>query len=88
MKTLIIYESVRHGNTEKIAKAMAGVLEADLLKPDEIDAKILLEYDLIGFGSGIYFGKHHKRLLAFIDSLPKLNKKDSFSQLKAELQHG
>ena len=75
MKTLIIYESVHHGNTEKIAKAMAGILEADLLKPDEIDAKILLEYDLIGFGSGIYFGKHHKRLLAFIDSLPKLNKK-------------
>ena len=41
MKTLIIYESVHHGNTEKIAKAMAGILEADLLKPDEIDAKIL-----------------------------------------------
>jgi len=75
MKTLIIYESVHHGNTEKVVKIMASVLEADLLKPDEIDKKILFDYDLIGFGSGIYFGKHHKRLLDFINSLPPLNKK-------------
>jgi len=70
MKTLIIYELVHHGNTEKVVKIMASVLEADLLKPDEIDKKILFDYDLIGFGSGIYFGKHHKRLLDFINSLP------------------
>ena len=26
--------------------------------------------DLVGFGSGIYFGNHHKTLLAFAESLP------------------
>ena len=53
MKTLIICESVHHGNTKKIADAMAAVLNAEIKKPAEIDVGKLGEYDLIGFGSGI-----------------------------------
>jgi flavodoxin len=63
MKTLIICKSVHHGNTEKVAKAMAEVLGAKIAQPEEIDPATLAEYDLIGFGSGIYLGKHHKTLL-------------------------
>jgi len=33
---------------------------------------------LIGFGSGIYFGKHHKNLLNLVDKLPKLDGKKAF----------
>lgn len=78
MKTLIIYISIHHKNTERIAKVMAEVLEAPLAKPREIDINSLAEYDLLGFGSGIYFGKHHKSLLNLIDKLPNLKGKKVF----------
>jgi flavodoxin len=74
MKTLIIYKSVHHRNTEKVAKAMAEVLGAKLAQPEEIDPAALAEYDLVGFGSGIYLGKHHKTLLAFAGKLSQQNK--------------
>ncbi|MGA2671308.1 MAG: flavodoxin domain-containing protein, partial [Dehalococcoidia bacterium] len=72
MKALIIYISVHHGNTEKVAKAMANILNADLLQLQQTNAGMLEQYDLIGFGSGIYFGKHHESLLDFVDRLPML----------------
>jgi flavodoxin len=74
MKTLIIYKSVHHQNTEKVAKAMADVLGAKLAQPEEIDPAYLAEYDLIGFGSGIYMGKHHKTLLDFAGIMAQQNK--------------
>jgi flavodoxin len=78
MKTLIIYISVHHGNTEKIAKVMANILDADLFQLQQADANVLEHYDLIGFGSGIYFGKHHESLLDFVDRLPMLKDKKVF----------
>jgi flavodoxin len=78
MKALIIYISVHHGNTEKVARVMANILDADLLQVEQADASILEQYDLIGFGSGIYFGKHHKSLLDFVETLPMLRNKKAF----------
>lgn len=78
MKTLIICISVHHGNTEKVARAMAEVLGADVLKPHEADMKKLGQYDLIGFGSGIYDGKHHKFLLGLADKLSRTINKNAF----------
>jgi flavodoxin len=78
MKTLILYVSVHHGNTEKIAKVMANILDADLLQVKQASASMLEQYDLIGFGSGIYFGKHHESLLDFVDKLPMLRNKKAF----------
>lgn len=75
MKTVIVYVSIHHKNTEKIARAMADVLNAELLSPPHVDVNTLADYDLIGFGSGIYFGKHHKTLLTLADELPVLTKK-------------
>ena len=75
MKTLIICESYHHGNTKKIADAMAGVLHAEVKKSGEVDASALGQFDLIGFGSGIYMGKSHKNLLKLADGLPKIEKK-------------
>jgi len=46
-----------------------------LKKPYEVDIDAIEKYDLIGFGSGIYFLKHHKNLLEFIDKLPSTKKK-------------
>jgi flavodoxin len=78
MKALIIYISVHHGNTERVAKVMANILGADLLQVEQVDASMLEQYDLIGFGSGVYFGKHHENLLDFVDKLPMLRNKKAF----------
>ncbi|MCD1293533.1 flavodoxin [Methanocella sp. CWC-04] len=74
MKSLMIVESIHHGNTRKIADAMAPILNAEIVKPSEVDASRLSEYDIIGFGSGIYFGKHHRNLLDLADKLPSMDK--------------
>lgn len=78
MKTLIIYESIHHGNTRKIASAMAEDLNAKIIKASDINIGSLNEYDLIGFGSGIYYGRMHKNILKLIESLPTSQNKKVF----------
>ncbi|MEM2930904.1 MAG: flavodoxin family protein [Thermoproteota archaeon] len=78
MKTLIVYVSIHHGNTEKVAKTIASVLGADLARPAEADAETISKYDLIGFGSGIYFGRHHESLFSLVERLPIQNGKRVF----------
>jgi flavodoxin len=78
MKALMIYISVHHGNTEKVAQSMANILDADLLQVQQVDADMLERYDLIGFGSGIYFGRHHESLLDLVNQLPVVRNKKAF----------
>ena len=78
MKILIIYVSVFQDNTKKVAKTMAEVLDAQLLEPEEVIIDSLPEYDLIGFGSGIYWGRFYKRLRNFIKELPNFQNKQAF----------
>jgi flavodoxin len=78
MKTLIVYTSVHHQNTEKVAKVMAEELKADLTPTGDAKPETLATWDLIGFGSGIYFGKHHKTLLRFVETLPSMTQKKVF----------
>ena len=78
MKTLIVYTSVHHQNTEKVAKVMAEALEADLISVANAKPEMPANYDLVGFGSGIYFGKHHKTLLKFVEMLPPVTQKQAF----------
>jgi flavodoxin len=78
MAALIIYVSLHHGNTEKVARAMADVLGAVPLQVKQADSDMLDPYDLIGFGSGIYFGRHHRSLLDFVDRLPVIENKKAF----------
>ena len=78
LKSLIVYKSVFHGNTKKVAKEIAEVLDAKLVEPHEIAADHLLEYDLIGLGSGIYNIRHHEDVLNFVDDLPKMKGKKVF----------
>jgi flavodoxin len=78
MKVLIIYNSVHRGNTEKIAKKMADSIDADILSYNEVDGYNVLDYDLVGFGSGIYYGKPGKDFVEFIDHLPVVKNKRAF----------
>lgn len=71
MKSLIVYVSVEHGNTEKVAKAISEVLGAELKEAKEVDPHALQNYELIGFGSGIFFSKFHARLLQLVTEMPQ-----------------
>jgi flavodoxin len=72
MDSLIIVCSYHHKNTERIARAMARELDADVLTPREIDPRDLQSYDLVGFGSGIYSGKHHRTILDLADEISQV----------------
>jgi flavodoxin len=78
MRTAIVCKSVHHGNTLKVAEVIAQELGADLFTPEEFRAEILQQYDLIGFGSGIYNARHHRSLVNFVKALPSLSGKDVF----------
>ena len=67
MKALVIVVSYHHKNTDKIAHAMAQVLGAEVRTPGQVRPEDLREYDLIGFGSGIYDEKNHPDLLDLAD---------------------
>ena len=65
MKTAIIYTSVHHGNTKKIIDEIAKTNEVDLIDATQVTEKDLSGYDLIGFASGVYYGKFHQSVLKF-----------------------
>lgn len=77
-KTLIIQYSYHHRNTEKIAHAIAGILNAGITTPQNFNIHEFDAYDLIGFGSGIYSGKHHAEILKLAAELPESKNKKTF----------
>ena len=78
VKSLIVVFSYHHKNTEKIAHVFAKVLDAPVKTPQEVAPGELQGYDLIGFGSGIYSGKHHESLLSLADRLPQVTDRKAF----------
>ncbi|MBI5459439.1 flavodoxin family protein [Methanobacterium sp.] len=79
MKTAIIYKSIHHGNTKIIAEILANSLEGDLFDLKDVNQDIIREYDLIGFGSGIYYFRPHKSLRKFVESLDEVKNKKVFT---------
>ncbi len=78
MKALVIYISRYYGNTKKIAQAMAQALDAPVLTPLQVEIESLSNYDLIGFGSGIYYSKHDRGLFHLIQHIPQAQNKKAF----------
>ena len=78
MKSLLILYSYHHNNTQKIANVFTQVLKAQIKTPKQIKLQELQNYDLLGFGSGIYGAKHHKSLLNLADKLPQATNKKAF----------
>jgi flavodoxin len=64
----IVYASVHHENTRRIAEAIAEELQADLFTVDQAQDVDFRNYQLVGLGSGIYFGRHHPLLHHFVDT--------------------
>jgi flavodoxin len=78
MKSLLVLISIHHKNTEKIANVFARVLDAQIIPPRQFDPGEVHEYELIGFGSGIYGEKHHRTLLELADDLPQISNRKAF----------
>ena len=78
MKSILVVISIHHNNTLKIADVFAKIIDANIKKPKEVKPEEISEYDLVGFGSGIYGEKHHKSLLDLADKLPQVNNKKAF----------
>jgi flavodoxin len=71
-RVAVVVSSWHHGNTRKIADAIADELHADVLTVEEAYGVDLTQYDLVGFGSGIYFAKHDEKLFDLIKAKPTL----------------
>lgn len=77
-EALVIYRSVHKGNTEKIAEAISRSLECEAKDVSELDSGEIKDYDLVGFGSGVYLRSYHSSLLKFIEELPEEMDRDAF----------
>ncbi len=67
---LVICASVHHGNTARVARCIADVLHADVRAPEAISVASLAEHAIVGFGSGVYYGRMHESLFALLGQLP------------------
>jgi flavodoxin I len=74
MKALIVYDSV-YGNTEKIARAIAGALtpsgEVKVLRAGEVNPSELESLDLLIVGSPTQGGKPTRAIQDFLNKLPE-----------------
>lgn len=78
MKAIIVCTSVSHGNTRKVADAMGQILDARVVTPEQVGPAELSDYDLVGFGSGIYLGSFHSQLHKFVQALPQGRQSKAF----------
>lgn len=69
MKSIVIFESIHHGNTEKIVNEFIDVLNCESISASEVYKIKLDNFDVIGLGSGIYLGKHHKNILNIAETM-------------------
>lgn len=74
MEALIIYYSKYKENTKRIAEIIAEVIGAELIKSENLNAIETANYDLIGFGSGVYDQKQHQSIFEAIEKLDLKNK--------------
>ena len=76
MKVLIIYHSEHHQNTEKIAKVMTEKIGAEVKKANDVNLTEIDNYDIIGFGSGVYRGRFHSEISDTIENFShQINRK-------------
>jgi len=78
VKSLVIVFSYHHNNTEKIATVIAKVLGAEIRTPQQVRPGEIAEYDLVGFGSGIYSATFDPSVLDLADRLPDAAGKNAF----------
>ena len=71
MKVLIVYDSA-YGNTEKVARAIGGVItgEVKVLRPGEVNPSELQSLDLLIVGSPTQGGRPTPAIKEFLSKIP------------------
>ncbi len=77
MKSLILYYSTYGNHTKQLAELFGRMLKADLISLRNTRDIDIEQYDLIGFGSGIYHESMAPQIFRCAEQL-KLEKKDVF----------
>jgi len=85
MKAIIICKSFHKKNTQMIAEEIAQVLDCEIKPPESTSPHELVDYDLIGFASGIYRGQFHASILNLVEELGKELNEQPNKQLDEEL---
>jgi flavodoxin len=75
---IIFVYSHHHGNTRKIANAIAPIINAQIINIPNNGFSSLEKHELIGFGSGINSDQHSQLLLDFAETLPNVQNKKAF----------
>jgi flavodoxin len=57
---------------------MAKVLNAEILPPSKVDPSSLKEYDIVGWGAGVYSAQHHPSMLFLAERMPPSPGKKAF----------
>ncbi|NND95918.1 MAG: flavodoxin [Pirellulaceae bacterium] len=70
-RSLVLCKSVHHQNTRRVADRIADVLDATVVDPDETMLPSFSDFDLIGVGSGIYYGRFHRSIRDWMQRLPE-----------------
>lgn len=79
MNILIIVKSKHNDNTLKIAEAMSEAAPVTLARLEDIENYNIKNFDIIGFGSGVYMGNPDKDMLKFIDKIDYIGNAFVFS---------
>ncbi len=74
MKSLVIYYSTYKNHTEKIAEIFAKRMNADMINLKKTKEILIDDYDLIGFGSGVYKESMAPQIYSFVERLNLKNK--------------
>ena len=86
-KAVIIYASTHHGSTWKLAEAIANQYGIHLIDATKQKMAELSAYDLIGFASGIDFGKFYEVVEQFLEENLPENKRVFFLYTCAKVNH-
>ena len=71
-RAVIVYASTHHGNTRKLVEGIAAYHEIKQIDAMECHSADLSAYDLIGFASGIDFGRFYEPVERFLqENLPE-----------------
>lgn len=68
-KCIIVCQSIYNDNTKRIAKAMSVKLACPVISAVDALETNLDQFEVVGLGSGIYFGCHHPELFNVVKKL-------------------
>lgn len=72
MNTVIIYESKHHGNTKKVCERISEVCGVTLVEAHSVTDVFPWErYELVGFASGLLYGKFYEQVNLAAQKLPQ-----------------